>query len=59
MSEYLCPHCKNPIYDDEAILCLFCGESLNRPGKRFPKSQIIFLTVALIALLSFIFYMTK
>jgi hypothetical protein len=30
MSEYLCPHCKNPIYDDEVLRCHFCGESLNR-----------------------------
>jgi predicted nucleic acid-binding Zn ribbon protein len=59
MSEYLCPHCKNPIYDDEAILCLFCGGSLNRPGKRFPKSKMIFLVIAAIALFSFIIYLIK
>ena len=33
MSEYLCPHCQKPIYDEEALLCHFCGESLKRPGK--------------------------
>jgi predicted amidophosphoribosyltransferase len=32
MSEYICPHCKNPIYDDDALLCHFCGESLRRAG---------------------------
>ena len=30
MAEYICPHCKNPIEDDDALLCHFCGESLNR-----------------------------
>ena len=30
MPEYTCPHCKNLINDDEALLCLFCGESLGR-----------------------------
>ena len=25
-----CPHCHNTIEDDEALLCLFCGESLKR-----------------------------
>ena len=28
MAEFTCPHCKQPIYDDEALLCHFCGESL-------------------------------
>ena len=59
MSEYICPHCKNPIYDDEAILCLYCGESLNRPGKHFPRSKIIFLVVLAILLLSFVLLMLK
>ena len=30
MSEYSCPHCKQSISDDEALLCHFCGESLRR-----------------------------
>jgi hypothetical protein len=30
MSEFICPHCKNPIYDEDALLCHFCGHSLNR-----------------------------
>ena len=30
MGEYICPHCRNPVYDDEALLCHFCGESLRR-----------------------------
>jgi len=35
MEEYTCPHCQNSIYDDEALLCHFCGESLRRAGKGF------------------------
>jgi len=54
MSEYICPHCKNPIHDDEALLCLYCGESLNRPGKRIPGSRLIFILIALVLLASFI-----
>lgn len=30
MSQYICPSCKNIAEDDEALLCHFCGESLNR-----------------------------
>jgi predicted nucleic acid-binding Zn ribbon protein len=50
MSEYICPHCKNPISDDEALLCLYCGESL---GRRKGSKLIIIVVVGLI-LLSFI-----
>ncbi|HPB68325.1 MAG TPA: hypothetical protein PLT76_03470 [Candidatus Omnitrophota bacterium] len=32
MAEYICPHCKKPIYDNDALLCHFCGESLHRAG---------------------------
>ena len=32
MPEHICPHCRQPIHDDDALLCHFCGESLNRPG---------------------------
>jgi predicted nucleic acid-binding Zn ribbon protein len=59
MSEYICPHCKNPIHDDEAILCLFCGESLNRPGKHIPGPKIAFLAILLIVALSFILLIIK
>ena len=30
MSEYICPHCGKPIEDDDALLCLYCGENLER-----------------------------
>jgi hypothetical protein len=28
VSERICPHCCNPIYDDDALLCHFCGNSV-------------------------------
>ena len=55
MGEYICPHCKKPIYDDEALLCLYCGEGLNRPGKHIPKSRLVFMIIVLILLASFLF----
>ena len=30
MEGYICPHCGNLIFDEEALLCHFCGESLRR-----------------------------
>ncbi len=30
MSAIICPHCKNPIYDEDALLCHYCGNSLAR-----------------------------
>lgn len=49
MAEYICPHCKQPVYDDDALLCLYCGESLRR-GQRFfiPKPVLIVLIVVLV-----------
>ena len=35
MEEYTCPNCKNQIYDPDALLCHFCGESLQRAGDGF------------------------
>lgn len=59
MAEYICPHCKNPVYDDEALLCLYCGENLKRSigfmGKiKYPKPEIIIVIAVVIVLISFI-----
>lgn len=59
MTEYICPHCRKPIYDDEALLCLYCGESLNRDigfmGKiKYTKPRIIVMAVVLAVVASFI-----
>ena len=64
MSEYLCPHCKKPIYDDEALLCLYCGESLNRGvgfmGKlKYPRRKLIFAALVVLLLVSFIILMMR
>ncbi|MBN3038275.1 MAG: zinc-ribbon domain-containing protein [Candidatus Omnitrophica bacterium] len=59
MSEYICPHCGNPIYDDDALLCMYCGESLKRDvgvfGKiKYTKPKIIIMTVVGLIVLSFV-----
>jgi len=59
MPEYICPHCKKLIYDDEALLCLYCGESLNRSigfmGKiKYPTPKIIITFIAVLILLIFV-----
>ena len=60
MEEQVCPHCKKPIYDDEATLCLFCGESLDRPigvfgTIRYATPKVIF--VAMVIALIVIFFL--
>ena len=59
MSEYICPHCKNPIYDDDALLCLYCGESLKRDigvfGKlKYSKPKVIIISLVSLVALAFI-----
>lgn len=61
MSEYICPHCRNPIYDDDALLCHFCGESLNRAGQgflgrvRYANQRVVWFFIVFFVLLAFIF----
>lgn len=64
MSEYICPHCKKPVYDDEALLCLYCGESLNRAvgfmGKmKYPRHKMIIVFIVFLVLISFIILMVR
>ncbi|MBN1794806.1 MAG: zinc-ribbon domain-containing protein [Candidatus Omnitrophica bacterium] len=52
-----CPHCGNDITDEDALLCLFCGESLKREigvlGKlRANGIIIVFLVLLAFALLA-------
>ncbi|MFA6384829.1 MAG: zinc ribbon domain-containing protein [Candidatus Omnitrophota bacterium] len=58
MAEYICPHCKKPVYDEDALLCLYCGESLQRP-KYFLKPKIVFIVAVIIVLLSFLALMIR
>ena len=64
MAEYICPNCKNPINDDDALRCLYCGESLRRKigfmgtiKYATPKAALIF--VVLLVLLSFIILVSR
>ena len=56
MSEIICPHCKNPIYDEDALSCHFCGNSLARAssgvfGKmREAGSKWMWITIVIILL---------
>lgn len=63
-SEYICPHCKKPIYDDEALRCLYCGKGLNRSfgfmGRmKYTTPKAIAVTVIIIMLLSFIILVVR
>jgi len=58
---YICPRCKNPIHDDDALRCLYCGERLNRPvgfmqNVMFPMGGIILIMFIIILLVCFIAY---
>ena len=62
MSEIRCPHCGRPIYDDDALLCLYCGKSLKRNigfmgGMKNAWPRIVFGAFVLIVLLSFILFL--
>ena len=55
----ICPHCKNPIYDEEALLCLYCGNSLKRKigfmgNIRHFSPTVVFIFVVGLIILSFI-----
>ncbi|HOX54134.1 MAG TPA: hypothetical protein PLC32_01630 [Candidatus Omnitrophota bacterium] len=59
MAEYICPNCKKPIYDDEALLCLYCGESLRRStgfiGRlKYSGFKLIVVMVILIVAVAFL-----
>ena len=59
MSEYICPHCQRPIYDDDALLCLYCGKGLRRGvgflGKlKYSRPRAIIISLVGLVLLAFI-----
>ncbi len=64
MSEVICPHCKNNIYDEDALLCHFCGNSLSRASSggvfgvmRGAGMKWAWITVGLLILAAFILSM--
>jgi hypothetical protein len=61
MSEYTCPHCGKAIHDDEALLCLYCGENLERSigvlgGLKYPTPRIIMTSIVVLVLSSFVLW---
>jgi len=59
MLKYICPHCKKPIYNEDALRCLYCGEKLNGgigfiSNIKYPKYKIIIITIIILLLLSII-----
>ena len=64
MSEYICAHCKQPIYDDEALLCLYCGQSLNRSvgflgNLKYTKPKLIIIIIVVLVIASFMIMIFK
>jgi len=60
MAEYICPHCGISTYDDEALLCPFCGESLQRPTNgflgriRYANQGVVWFFIAFFVLCAFV-----
>ncbi|HPN73401.1 MAG TPA: zinc-ribbon domain-containing protein [Candidatus Omnitrophota bacterium] len=64
MTEHICPNCGKPIYDDEALLCLYCGENLERPvgvlGKlKYNRHHLLAAALIAAVIAAFFVFMTK
>jgi len=65
MTDYTCPHCQNPIYDEDALLCHFCGGSLERAGRgflgriRYSNQKVIWFFVVFFVLFAFVLVMLR
>ena len=63
MADYVCPHCGMAIYDEDALLCHNCGQSLERADKgflgrvRYANSKVIWFFVIFFVILSFFLLM--
>ncbi|MBF0593433.1 MAG: hypothetical protein HQL22_00540 [Candidatus Omnitrophica bacterium] len=63
MSDIVCPHCKGSIYDEDALMCHFCGQSLNRAsggllgGMRGAGMKWVWITIAVIVVVATIISM--
>jgi hypothetical protein len=63
-SASICPHCAKPIYDDEALVCLYCGESLNRGVGfmgtiKYSKPRIFIIIITIVVVVGFVVAMLK
>ncbi len=60
MPDITCPHCKNPVYDEDALSCHFCGNLLNRGSggalgaMRVAGMRWVWITIAILIVASFI-----
>lgn len=58
---YECPNCHKPIYDPDALLCHFCGDSLERAGGgflskiRYSNKEVVWYFLLFVLLVSFVF----
>jgi hypothetical protein len=65
MPDVMCPHCKNPVYDEDALLCHFCGQSLGRVSRgllgamRGAGMKWAGVTIALVLILGTILVMMR
>ena len=64
MPEYICPNCGKAIYDDEALLCLYCGESLKcsvgfMGGFKYPTPRVMLAIAIALLLLAFLLLMIR
>jgi len=65
MEKYICPNCRNPIYDDDALLCHFCGESLQRANKgfigriRYANHKVLWYFISFIVLVAFFLFFIR
>ncbi len=64
MAEHICPNCDKPIYDDDALLCLYCGESLQREtgvlGKlKYSRPRMITAVIIAVIILSFVLLLLR
>ena len=62
--ERICPQCQKPINDDEALLCLYCGESLQRSvgfldSLRIRNPKGAFAVIIVILVISFLLLITR
>ncbi|MBU4377274.1 MAG: zinc-ribbon domain-containing protein [Candidatus Omnitrophica bacterium] len=64
MSEHICPNCKEPNHDDDALLCIYCGESLRRESgiigrMKYTHHKSIFVTAIILIVLAFCVLMLR